>query len=182
MNESEKQFSLTRAALSTCGLHKDLSNAVLAQYVIDLPINSDWVSYRHPDYPWSSSPRQEQRFNESGQPAYYLASGDYCGQVEVPKHYERVPCKIAPHTIHAFDLHRFSKDHGYGDTFVQQRASGGWAVCQEVSLFLGRQFGITGVLYQSAALHEQGQFGNCLAVIPNREQQLPDDFFRPPSA
>lgn len=155
---------------------------MLGDYLIALAVNGDWVSYRHPDHPWNSSSYQEQRFNEAGKPAYYLASGDYCGQVEVPTYYERMPCKIAPHTINAFDLHRFASDFGYGDTFTQQRANGGWAVCQEVASYLGSHFGITGVLYQSAALREEGHFGYCLAVIPNREQQLPEDFLFPPDA
>ncbi|MBE7494797.1 MAG: hypothetical protein HS117_07620 [Verrucomicrobiaceae bacterium] len=165
--------------MNSNSLKAQLSGAALGSYVTDLTINADWVSYRHPDYPWTSASLIEQRFNNSGQTAYYVASGDYVGQVEVPNHYERVKCSLAAHTVKVFDLHRFSEDYGYTDKFVQERSAGGWHVCHEVSDFLTSNFGISGLLYQSAAAHADGQFGYCVAIIPGREQQLPSDFFIP---
>jgi hypothetical protein len=158
-------------------LKAQLSGAVLGGYVTELTINPDWLSYRHPGYPWTGASLREQRFNYSGQAAYYIASGDYVGHVEVPNYYERVKCNIIPHAVKVFDLQRFSVDYGYTDTFVQQRASGGWQVCQEVSEYLTSHFGISGLLYQSAAAHAEGEFGYCMAIIPGREGQLPHDFF-----
>lgn len=158
-------------------LKAQLSGVALSGYVTELTINSDWVSYRHPDHPWESASLREGRFNNSGQAAYYIASGDYVGQIEAPKYYERVKCHVTPHTVKVFDLQRFSEDRGYGDTFVQQRASGGWQICHEVSDYLTTNFGISGLLYQSAATHAVGQSGYCMVIIPGREAQLPKDFF-----
>ena len=164
-------------------LKAHISGAALGEYVTELAINPDWISYRHPKYPWASASLYEQRFNNSGQAAYYVASGDYVGQVEVPKYYDCVKCSVTPHMVKVFDLHRFSMDYGYADAFVQQRAAGGWQVCQDVSNYLTKNFGISGILYESAAAHTDGHFGYCMAIIPGREQQLPYDFFIPaPSA
>lgn len=161
-------------------IRAQLSGAALGGYVTQLTINPDWVSYRHPSYPWNSASLYEQRFNNSGTAAYYVASGDYVGQVEVPEYYDRVKCAVNPHTVNVFDLHRFSVDYGYTDVFVQQRSTGGWQICQQVSDYLTNNHGISGLLYQSTAAHAHGQFGYCMAIIPGREQQLPYDFFIQP--
>jgi hypothetical protein len=36
---------------------------------------------------------------------------------------------------------------------------------------------VSGVLYQSAACHKEGQHGLCLAVLLSEKQTLPKDFF-----
>lgn len=160
-------------------LKTQVSGATLAGYLIQIPINRDWISYRHPGYPWNSASLQEERLNLSGVPAFYLASGDYCGQVEVPNYFDRVKCNVADCRIPTFDLCKFSADFGYKDTFIQQRSIGGWNVCQEVAEYLTQNFNVSGILYQSAAMHQQGQRGYCMVIVPGREQNLPDDFFKP---
>lgn len=154
-----------------------LNEIELKEYILAIEINYDWVSYRHPDYALNSASLQEGRFNLSGTAAYYLASGDYCGQFEVPQYYERIPCSIKPHTIYAFDLPAFARAYSYDKAFVEQREDGGWAVCQALSQFLTTNHAVTGVLYQSAASHKHGQNGYCLAILPGEDQSLPDDFF-----
>ncbi|MEX2578399.1 MAG: RES domain-containing protein [Verrucomicrobiales bacterium] len=154
-----------------------LNEAVLNGYIRTIEINDDWVSYRHPDYPFDSASLQEGRFNLSGQTAFYAASGDYCGQFEVPNYYERVPCSVKKHTIYAFDLPAFAADYNHEEAFVQQHDDGGWDICQEVSNYLTTSHPVSGVLYQSAACHKEGQHGICLAVLPSQEQTLPNEFF-----
>jgi hypothetical protein len=160
-------------------LRTDISGAALRGYIVDVNVTTDWVSYRHPAYPWDSSSLQGQRFNPSGQAAFYLASGDFCGQMEVLDHCHRIKCNITPCNVQAFDLARFARDYGYGDAFVQQRASGGWSICQEVSNLLTENFSVSGIVYQSAAMHTAGEVGYCMAIIPGRERNLPSGFFAP---
>jgi hypothetical protein len=102
--------------------------------------------------------------------------------VEVPDYGNRVRCQIAPQTIRVFDLQRFASNYNYQDSFVQQQASGGWAVCQQVPEYLSSAHSISGVLYQSAALHQQGQSGYCMAIVPGRGALVSDDFFVNPSS
>jgi hypothetical protein len=161
-------------------LAADLGDAVLKKYVHGLNINDDWISYRDPKYEWNSASLREGRMNHPGQTTFYLASGDYCGAFEVPNHLERVKCHIKAHTVYAFDLHKFSIDYGYKDAFLQEQKKGGWAICQQVSDFLTANHNVSGVLYESAAAHEKDAFGYCMAILPGREQSLPDDFFTPP--
>lgn len=160
-------------------LQSDVSDAVLNGYMLDLEINPDWLSFRPPDHPRNRASLSEGRLNQEGQIAFYLASGDYCGEVEVSSHFERIRCNVTPHTVHVFDLHRFSVDYGYTDAFVGQRRTGGWAICQQVSDYLTNHHGVSGVLYQSAALNQRGEFGYCMAILPGRENSLPSDFFIP---
>lgn len=151
-----------------------LNEAVLNGYIRTIEINDDWISCRHPDYPLDSASLQEGRFNLSGQTAFYAASGDYCGQFEVPKYYERVPCSVKKHTIYVFDLPAFAAAYNHGDTFVQQRADGGWDLCQKVLTYLVTTHPVSGVLYQSAACHKESQHGICLAVLLGQGQALPE--------
>lgn len=151
------------------------------EYLKPLEINADWLSYRHPDYPLNSASLQEGRFNFPGETAYYMASGSYCAQFEVPNHAERIPCGITSQTIYAFDLPAFATDYGHGQRFIQQQNNGGWEVCQEFAGYLTNSHSVSGILYESAACHKSGQFGYCLVVLPNDQQALPNGFFIPPS-
>ena len=74
----------------------------------------------------SSASLQEGRFNQPGETAFYTASGDYCGQFEVPNHFDRTPCSVKNHTIYAFDLPAFAADYNYEEEFVQQSDKGGF--------------------------------------------------------
>lgn len=159
----------------------DLTALIVEKYIRPLDINADWMSFRHPDYPLNSASLQEGRFNLPGETAYYMASGNYCGQFEVPNHYERIPCGIASHTIYAFDLPAFATDYGHEGKFIQQRDDGGWNVCQELAGHLTNSHSVSGVLYQSAACDIAGQSGYCMVILPNKEQSLPDGFFIPRS-
>lgn len=162
---------------NTQNLTGQLNDAVLNGYVRPIEIIKDWMSYRHPEYELNSASLQEGRFNLSGDPAFYLASGDYCGKFEVPNYYERIPCEIKPHTVYVFDAPSFSKDYGYNEAFVQKKENGGWQFCQEVSQYLTDNYSVSGILYQSAALHEEGERGYCIVILPGRDQKIEDDFF-----
>jgi hypothetical protein len=160
-------------------LQKNLSDAVAKGYITSIEINAEWVSYRHPEYPLNSTGLGAGRFHESGTTAFYLASGDYCGKFEVPNHYDRLPCSIAPQTIYAFDMFRFSEDYGWGDSFLLSQEQGGWEIGQAASSFLTNSHAVSGLLYQSAACNQNGCFGYCMAILPGGENVLPADFFNP---
>jgi len=154
-----------------------LNEAVLKGCIRPIEINDDWVSYRHPEHSLNSASLHEGRFNHSGQTAYYIASGDHCGQREVPNHRERVRCSVKKGTINVFDLPALAACYNYDESFVKQREGGGWDICQEVSTYLTTNHQVSGILYQSAACHKNGQQGICLAVLPGKGQNLPEDFF-----
>ena len=154
-----------------------LNDAVLQGYIRPIEINQDWMAFRNPNYDLNSASLHEGRFNTSGKSAYYLASGDYCGKLEVPKYSECILCRIKPHTVYVFDIPAFAVTHNYNDAFVKQRTDGGWEVCQAVSQYLTDNHQVSGFLYQSAAMHNIGETGYCIAVLPGRDQQLEADFF-----
>ena len=162
----------------TGDLSNHISEAVSAGYIRELKINEDWMSYRHPDFPFDSASLQEGRLNSSGEEAFYIASGDYCGKLEVPKHYERVKCDVNIESINVFDLHSFAVDYGYGDAFLKSEEEGGWTIGQTASNLLTKQHGVTGILYQSAACQNSGVTGFCMVVLPDSYQKIAKDFFR----
>jgi len=160
-------------------LERELSDAVTKGYITTIEINPDWVSFRHPEYPLNSTGPGDGRFHDNGTTAFYLASGDYCGKFEVPNYYDRLPCSIAPQTIYTFDLYKFSNDYEWGDTFLRSKEQGGWEIGQAASRFLTNTYGVSGLLYQSAACHQSGYFGYCMAILPGEERKLPSEFFNP---
>ncbi len=154
-----------------------LDDAVRNGYIREITINDDWCSFRHPDYEFDSPSFQEGRFNGPGEIAFYAASGDGCGKLEVKNYDEKVYCGVKSHNINVFDMPAFSAAYNLNDAFVKQRDDGGWEVCQEVSKYLTEKYDVSGILYQSAACYKAGKTGICIAVLPGREQTLTSGFF-----
>ena len=98
----------------------------------------DWVSYCDPKYaPKSVSPNAG-RFNEVGTPGYYIASGVWVAQKEVPKYSLRDLYKVNSHEIHYLDLYQLSVDRGFHEQFLRAKEDDGWLLCQaSTSLFCG---------------------------------------------
>ena len=137
----------------------------------------DWVSYRHPDYPPTSSSLSEGRFNQSGTTAFYLASGIWVAQKEVPEHALRDLYKVSSHDIIYFDLFQFSFDRGFHEEFLKSKAEDGWGLCQATSLHLTANHGLSGILYSSHKAHINGMQGFNMVILPQKGSLVGDTFF-----
>jgi hypothetical protein len=147
------------------------------KYIVPIQVTGDWVSFRHPDFPMNSASHSAARFNKEGETAYYLASGVATAKAEVPKWEERELYKVAPATIHAFDLASWSKDHGRYEDFLRSKQDGGHGVCQHVADQLTHVHGLSGILYNSEPMYAAGSTGYCLAVLPPSGQLVDGQFF-----
>lgn len=147
------------------------------KYTVPIKVTGDWVSFRHPDHPANSASLSGGRFNENGQTAYYLASGIDSAKAEVPNWPQRELYKVAPTTIHAFDLAAWSKEKGCHEEFLQSKKEGGHGVCQRAAEQLTGLHGLSGILYNSEPMHALGRAGYCLAVLPASGQLVDGTFF-----
>jgi hypothetical protein len=159
----------------TCGF--TITPEDIEAYLIKIEIADDWVSFRHPDYPASSASKRANRYNHDGDTAYYLASGYDVAKSEVPNWQELNAYKVAPSTIHAFNLAQWSKDNGlYGD-FLKSKEHSGHGLCQQATDQLTGVHGVSGILYNSEPMFAQGKTGCCLVILPQSGQMVSDKFF-----
>lgn len=142
--------------------------------------SGDWVSYRHPDYDPNSASLQEGRFNEVGSTAYYLASGIWVAQKEVPNYHLRDLYMVSPHEINYLDLYQLSLDRGFNGEFLRAKEDDGWKLCQAVSLNLTQNHGLSGIAYSSYQAHLDGQFGMNMVILPQHGDVVGDTFFIKP--
>jgi hypothetical protein len=149
----------------------------IEKYKVAIPVTGDWLSSRDPNYPVNSVSRQANRFNRDGESAYYIASGSDAMKAEVPKWQERETYRVAPTTIHLFNLASWSLDKGCYDEFLQSKADGGHGVCQQISDQLTNIPGLSGILYNSERMHAAGQTGSCAVILPHSGSLVGDTFF-----
>ena len=90
---------------------------------------------------------------------------------------ERDAYKVAPGTIHAFNLAQWSKDKGYYDHFLQSKNAAGHGLCQTVTDQLTGKHGLSGILYNSEPFYSAGKTGCCLVILPQSGQVIGDHFF-----
>lgn len=154
-----------------------LSKETISGYLKPFQIGHEWVSARHPDYPANSVSFQENRFNDSGETAYYIASGIHTMQAEVPNWQEREVFRVSPTTINCFDLPAWSRDNGVYEQFLLSKKNGGHGLCQKMSRTLRYDFGVTGILYNSEPMLSIGQTGCCLALFPGSGNLVGGTFF-----
>jgi hypothetical protein len=147
------------------------------KYTVPIEVTGDWVSFRHSDFRPNSVSLSAARFNQDGEPAYYLASGVDTAEAEVPNWQERELFKVAPTDIHAFDLAAWSKANGQYENFLQSKQDGGHGVCQQVADQLTHVHGLSGILYNSEPMYAAGSTGYCLAVLPPSGQLVDGRFF-----
>lgn len=147
------------------------------KYTITINVTGDWVSSRDPNYPVNSASQKANRFNRDEDIAYYLASGKATIKAEVPTWQERETYRVAPTTIHAFDLPAWSTENGLYAEFLKSKDAGGHGVCQEVTDQLTGVYGLSGILYNSERMHAAGQTGFCLVILPQSGQLVDSTFF-----
>ena len=140
----------------------------------------DWVSYRHPDYAPNSSSMQEGRFNVQGSTAYYLASGIWVAQKEVPNYHLRDLYMVSPHEISYLDLYQLSLDCGFHSEFLRAKEDDGWKLCQVASQILTQNYGLSGISYASYQAHKDGELGINMVILPQQGSLVGDTFFIKP--
>ena len=146
-------------------------------YLHSVPTKNDWISFRDPRFPINSAPRSEQRFNESGQIAYYIASGEKTAQLNVPDWKDKLRCRVAPQTLNCFDLPRFSKDHGIYEDYLKSKEEGGYPLPQATANVLLKNYGVTGILYTSYPDYLSGTEGLCIVIRPQDGKVVDETFF-----
>jgi hypothetical protein len=156
-----------------------LQSSSISGYMRPIETKEDWVSFRSPDYPFQSASRAEARFNQSGQVAYYIASGVDTAKLNVPGWDEKVLCGVAPQTINCFDLPKFAEDHGILADYLKSKKEDGYPLPQKTADLLLKQ-GVTGILYSSYPDYLAGRTGCCIVVRPQDAGFVGDKFFVQP--
>lgn len=139
--------------------------------------NGDWVSYRHPSFEPNSVSPHEGRFHDAGTTAYYLASGLWVAQKEVPTYTSRDLYKVSSNQIDYLDLYQLSLDQGVHDQFLKAKQDNGWKLCQAVAAHLTTNYSLSAILYESYQAHTHGLLGFNMVVLPQRGQLVGDTFF-----
>ncbi len=149
----------------------------ITKYTIPVNVTEHWVSSRDPNFPVNSVSRHENRYNQQGDSAYYIASGSATMQAEVPNWQERVTYRCSASAIHAFDLASWSQDKGCRDDFLKSKTAGGYGICQQITQQLIGVYGLSGILYNSQPMHVAGTTGSCLVILPPSGSLVGDTFF-----
>lgn len=149
----------------------------ITKYLMAINVTGDWVSSRDPIYPVNSASKAENRYNREGDVAYYVASGNATMKAEVPNWTGRDLYRVAPTTIHAFNLAAWSAEKDCYDDFLKSKEAGGYGVCQLATDQLTGVYGMSGILYNSHPMNEAGKTGYCLVILPQSGQLVNDTFF-----
>ncbi len=147
------------------------------KYTVAIDVTADWVASRDPRFPINSVSLLENRFNQAGETAYYIASGSATMKTEVTNWQDRVTYRCSASAVHAFDLARWSEDNGCRDDFLKSKAERGYGVCQQVTAQLTGVYGLSGILYNSHGMHTAGATGSCLLILPQSGSLVDDTFF-----
>jgi len=149
----------------------------IQKYMVAIDVTVDWVASRDPRFPVNSVSRLENRFNQAGDTAYYIASGSDTMKTEVPTWEGRITYHCSASAVHAFDLARWSEDKGCRDDFLKSKAEGGYGICQQVATQLTGVYGLSGILYNSHGMHTAGATGSCLVILPPSGSLVGETFF-----
>jgi hypothetical protein len=149
----------------------------ILKYTVAIDVTADWVASRDPKFPVNSVSLLENRFNQAGETAYYIASGSATMQAEVKHWDQRETYHCSASAIHAFNLAAWSEDKGYRDDFLKSKDDGGYGVCQQVAAQLTGAYGLSGILYNSHGMHSAGTTGSCLVILPPSGSLIDQAFF-----
>lgn len=154
-----------------------LKSTDVSGYLCPVETKEDWISFRDPKFAPHSASKLEQRFNENGEIAYYVASGEKTAQANVPHWNEKLKCRVAPQKLSCFDLPRFSKDHGIYEDYLKSKADGGYPLPQATANVLLKEYGVTGILYTSYPDYLSGKDGLCIVIRPQDGKFVDETFF-----
>jgi hypothetical protein len=148
-------------------------------YMLPIQTQNHWLSLRSSDHPLHSASRAAARFNQDGQVAYYIASGDDTAKANVPGWENKILCAVAPQTINCFDLPRFAADHGIAEDYLKSKKEDGYPLPQTTADLLSSN-GVTGILYSSYPDYLAGRTGCCIVIRPQDGGFVGETFFIAP--
>ena len=97
-----------------------------------------------------------------------LASGIDTAQAEVPNWKEYDLYSPEPGSYYVFDLPQFAKDYHFQEEFLKSKEEGGYTICQDIAKeVMEIDPVISGFIYSSYKMHEIGEQGYCLVMLPS---------------
>lgn len=147
-----------------------LNRVNVRDYVVEIPISGDYVSYRYCPNPFEASKR-EARYNENGIDCFYLANSVETASHEVRFNFhEKEVYKVKAGSVFAFDAQKFATESSLMDMLTGAQTDGGYRFCQELASHLTTKEGLSGVFYPSRQMALHGKSGMCIALLPQTWQ------------
>jgi RES domain-containing protein len=147
-----------------------LSRINVNDYVVEIPITGDWVSYRYSPSPFTSS-KKEGRYNLNGQDAFYLADSQRTAEHEIQFNYDQKELyRVQKGSIFAFDAQKFADANSLNHPLTGAKEEGSYAFCQSIACNLTETHGLSGVLYPSRQMALLGCSGQCIVLLPKTHQ------------
>jgi len=147
-----------------------LSGINVQDYVSEIPITGDWVSYRYAPSPFTAS-KKEGRYNCDGEVAFYLADSQKTAEHEIGFNFlEKEIYRVKTGSIFAFDALRFAQAHNLNHPLTGAKDEGSYQFCQAIAAQLTDSYGLSGVLYPSRQMALSGSSGKCIVLLPQPHQ------------
>jgi RES domain-containing protein len=147
-----------------------LLNTQIEDYVIQIPVTGDWVSYRYEPSPFTAS-QKEGRYNIDGKNAFYLADSQLTAEHEILFNYnEKELYRVKPSVINAFDAFQFAKDNCLTHPLTGTQEEGSYEFCQGIAEHLTESIGLSGVYYPSRQRALKDESGQCIVLLPKPHQ------------
>ena len=152
----------------------DLSSILLGievnDYLIEIPVTGDWVSYRYQPSPFTAS-KAEARYNKSGEDAFYLADSQTTAAHEIRFDYnEKELFGVKSTVIQVFDAYKFAKDYSLTHPLTGAQEEGSYEFCQEIAGYLTETENLSGVYYPSRQRALKDESGKCIVLLPKPHQ------------
>lgn len=152
-----------------------LSGINVQEYVVEIPITGDWVSYRYAPSPFTAS-KKEGRYNPTGQEAFYLADSQKTAEHEIQFNYDQKTLyRVQTCSIFAFDAHKFACAYSLNHPLTGAKEEGSYTFCQSIANYLTETHGLSGVLYPSRQMALSGYSGQCIVLLPKPHQLVSDE-------
>jgi RES domain-containing protein len=149
-----------------------LSGIKVQDYVVEIPITGDWVSYRYAPSPFTAS-KKEGRYNSDGEVAFYLANSQKTAEHEIGFNFDQKELyRVNTGSIFAFDALRFAETHGLNHPLTGAKHEGSYEFCQAIATQLTEEHGLSGVLYPSRQMALSGHSGQCIVLLPQPHQLI----------
>jgi hypothetical protein len=147
-----------------------LNKINVIDYVAEIPLSGDYVSYRYIYSPCSASKR-EARYNRSDVDCFYIADSVETAQHEVRFNFDNKELyTVKPGSVFAFDARKFAQKFSFMPLLTSAQTDGGYQFCQDIAEHLTKNEGLSGIYYPSRQMVLEGKTGMCIALLPNTWQ------------
>jgi hypothetical protein len=147
-----------------------LSGVNIQNYIVEIPITGDWVSYRYSPSPFTAS-KKESRYNLDGQDAFYLADTQKTAEHEIRFNYDQKELyRVQAGSIFTFDAQRFADTFSLNHPLTGTKEEGSYEFCQSIACHLTQTHGLSGILYPSRQMALSGCSGQCIVLLPKPHQ------------